>query len=501
EKSVSIQSAPSFDQYFELNELKAQSRKKDTVIRKLKARIKSLSGNMNEDKEQGLIIVDLKDEIRKHKGKALDDNAVTIHTITLEMLKFDVEPLAPRLLNNKTVHSDYLMLTRHSMLNANFKLISVKCNGCILTNNHDLCVLNVINDVNAYPKSKFVKKTSKRKVWKPTGKVFTKTGYTWRPTGRTFTIVGNACPTITTEVPFRKLIALENDAPKHVVTFAYSRKPRKSKTNVPYLDSGCSKNMTRDHSQLTNFVNKFLGTVKFKNDHMAKIMGYGDYQIRNVTISQVGISHETSVARSPQQNGVVERRNRMLIEATCTILEPVLHEMTHATISSGLVPNPSLSTPFVPPLRTDWNILFQPLFDELSTPPPSVDLPASKVIAPIANVVPPEPAASTGSPSSTIVDQDAPVPGNSQTSPETQSPVISNDVEEENHDLDVAHMNNDPFFGILIPKNDSESSSSDVIPTVVHTAAPNSEHVTKWTMDHPLDNIIGELERPVSTRL
>ncbi|GJV75776.1 retrovirus-related pol polyprotein from transposon TNT 1-94 [Tanacetum coccineum] len=51
-------------------------------------------------------------------------------------------------------------------------------------------------------------------------------------------------------------------------------------------------------------------------------------------------------------------------------------------------------------------------------------------------------------------------------------------------------------------ENDSEaSSSSDVIPTVVHTATPNSEHVTKWTKDHPLENIIGELERPVSTRL
>ncbi|GKF90606.1 retrovirus-related pol polyprotein from transposon TNT 1-94, partial [Tanacetum coccineum] len=64
-------------------------------------------------------------------------------------------------------------------------------------------------------------------------------------------------------------------------------------------------------------------------------------------------------------------------------------------------------------------------------------------------------------------------------------------------------MNNDPFFSIPIPKNDSEasSSSSDTIPTIVHTAAPNSEHVTKWIKDHPLDNIIGELERPVSTRL
>ncbi|GKA80699.1 uncharacterized mitochondrial protein-like protein [Tanacetum coccineum] len=92
-------------------------------------------------------------------------------------------------------------------------------------------------------------------------------------------------------------------------------------------------------------------------------------------------------------------------------------------------------------------------------------------------------AASTGSPSSATVDQDAPSPSNSQTSLETQSPVISNDVEEENHDLDVAHLNNDPFFGILILENNSEASSfSD-------------------TKDHPLDIIISDLERPVSTRL
>ncbi|GJW85932.1 retrovirus-related pol polyprotein from transposon TNT 1-94 [Tanacetum coccineum] len=54
--------------------------------------------------------------------------------------------------------------------------------------------------------------------------------------------------------------------------------------------------MTGDRSQLTNFVNKFLGTVKFRNDHVAKILGYGDYQIGNVTISWVyyveGLGHK-----------------------------------------------------------------------------------------------------------------------------------------------------------------------------------------------------------------
>ncbi|GJW68780.1 hypothetical protein Tco_0123204, partial [Tanacetum coccineum] len=116
--------------------------------------------------------------------------------------------------------------------------------------------------------------------------------------------------------------------------------------------------------------------------------------------------------------------------------------------------------------------LFQPLFDKLVNPPPSVDLPAPKVIALIAEVVAPEPVASTGSPSATTVNQDAPSPSNSQTTPKTQSPIKPNDVEEDNHDLDVAHMNNDPFFGIPIPENDSEaSSSSNVIPTITPRVA------------------------------
>ncbi|GKE51916.1 hypothetical protein Tco_1487072 [Tanacetum coccineum] len=90
--------------------------------------------------------------------------------------------------------------------------------------------------MNARVKSKSAKKNSKRKVWKPTGKVFINIIYIWRPTGRTFTIVGNTCPltriTTTTEVPLRKPTALNNETPKPVLTLVYSRKPRKYKTNV-----------------------------------------------------------------------------------------------------------------------------------------------------------------------------------------------------------------------------------------------------------------------------
>ncbi|GKA49155.1 retrovirus-related pol polyprotein from transposon TNT 1-94 [Tanacetum coccineum] len=62
---------------------------------------------------------------------------------------------------------------------------------------------------------------------------------------------------------------------------------------------------------------------------------------------------------------------------------PALHKMNPTTISLGLVPNPPPLTPFVPRSRSDWDLLFQPMFDELLTPTPSVDHPVPKVIAPI----------------------------------------------------------------------------------------------------------------------
>nr|GFB60301.1 integrase, catalytic region, zinc finger, CCHC-type, peptidase aspartic, catalytic [Tanacetum cinerariifolium] len=54
--------------------------------------------------------------------------------------------------------------------------------------------------------------------------------------------------------------------------------------------------MTENRSQLLNFVSKFLGTVRFGNDHIARIMGYGDYHLGNITISRVyyveGLRHK-----------------------------------------------------------------------------------------------------------------------------------------------------------------------------------------------------------------
>ncbi|GJT63015.1 integrase, catalytic region, zinc finger, CCHC-type containing protein [Tanacetum coccineum] len=183
-------------------------------------------------------------------------------------------------------------------------------------------------------------------------------------------------------------------------------------------------------------------TVKFGNDHVTKILGYGDYQIGNVTILRVyyveGLGHNLFFVRQFYDSNleVAFRQHTYFIHnlevmaSEHSSLEPAFHEMTPTTISSGLMPNTPPSTPYVPHSRTDWNILFQPLFDELLNPQPSVDLPAPKVIAPIAEVVALEPDASTGSPSSTTVDQDAPSPRKIINFTQTSSPSFLNNLKQ-----------------------------------------------------------------------
>ncbi|GJZ89608.1 retrovirus-related pol polyprotein from transposon TNT 1-94 [Tanacetum coccineum] len=174
------------------------------------------------------------------------------------------------------------------------------------------------------------------------------------------------------------------------------------------------------------------------------------------------------MVRTPQQNGVVERQNWTLVEFRNRT------SLTR-TLSSGFVPQPPFSTPFVPPTRNDWDTLLQPLFGEYFSPPPCVDHPVPEVVAP-------EPAISTSTPSSTTIDQDA--------------PSLKAD-----HDIKVAHMDNNHYFGLPIPKQSfTESSSQVVIPNNVLSINQPPEHISKWTKDYPIDNVIDDPARPVSTR-
>ncbi|GJX44489.1 retrovirus-related pol polyprotein from transposon TNT 1-94, partial [Tanacetum coccineum] len=119
--------------------------------------------------------------------------------------------------------------------------------------------------------------------------------------------------------------------------------------------------------------------------------------------------------------------------------------------------------------------LLQPLFDEYFSPSPCVDHPVLEVAAL-------EPVVSTGTPSLTTVDQDAPSPSTSQTPQQSPSQVIPLGVEEADHDIEVVHMDNNHYFGLLILEPSFEESSSQVIiPNNVHSINQPPEHIRACT--------------------
>ncbi|GKD00237.1 retrovirus-related pol polyprotein from transposon TNT 1-94 [Tanacetum coccineum] len=157
----------------------------------------------------------------------------------------------------------------------------------------------------------------------------------------------------------------------------------------------------------------------------------------------VGISHQTSVARTPQQNGVVERRNRTLVEAARTMIRNQIYHsfmslvhsvilpmtlttwfktglqcLNPATSSSGLVLNPISQQPCIPPPRDDWDRLFQPMFDEYFTPP-SIAVSLVQEAAALRVMVLDDSLVSTS------IDQDAPSSSTPSTQEQEQSLNIS----------------------------------------------------------------------------
>nr|GEV19189.1 uncharacterized mitochondrial protein AtMg00810-like [Tanacetum cinerariifolium] len=322
--SFSQENAPTFAELFEINDLKAPAQANDTVILKLRANLYSLTA--------------LKETLSKLKGKAVVTEAVSLHPLDPELLKIDVTTLAPKLRKNRTAHTDYIRHTQeeaatlreivkrvnllfsasgsksqdntkndriqrtprkakknkledhlrtvrpsltkksvvdtkatssviNSMSNVNSDLKCASCNGCLFFGNHDACVVAYIKSVNASIKSKSVTKPVKRKIWQPTGKMFTTVGHRWKPTGQTFSLVGNVCPltriATTTIVPPREPIPIASNIDKHV-------------------------KFLRSKDEASNFIIKFLKMIQ--------------------------------VRLKVPQNGIIERRNRSLIEAARTML-------------------------------------------------------------------------------------------------------------------------------------------------------------------------------------
>ncbi|GJT94328.1 putative ribonuclease H-like domain-containing protein, partial [Tanacetum coccineum] len=356
----------------------------------------------------------------------------------------------------------------------------------------------------------------------------------------------------------------------------FSHKPKSKNTNMEVLHTL--------HMDLCGPMESRAGlnkTVRYiRTDNGTEFVN----QVMSKYYEGVGIFHQKSVPRTPQQNGVVERRNRTLVEAARTMLifskasmflwaeavatacytqnRSLIHtrhnktpyelvhdkkpdltflrvfgslcyptndsedlgklqskadigifllqtmapvhissgpepmSMTPGQFSSGLIPNQVNETNYVLPTDKDLELLFQPMFDEYFDVT-RVDAPVTSATAVNAHVVLP------GTSVTTTFAQDAPSTSFSPLSSGIQPPVIQHDVAigPTNEDTPITqatlHPSNNPVTG---EPGSAQSSSGDVSMAEPNQVTQPPDHLRKWSKDHPLDNIVGNPSRPVSTR-
>ncbi|GJY14096.1 retrovirus-related pol polyprotein from transposon TNT 1-94 [Tanacetum coccineum] len=433
------------EQYFEIQDLKAQLQDKGIAISELKKLIEKMKGKSVETKFEKSSVIRQPNAFKSQRQSIL--GVIPNTRVSRPQLKSN--HLEDRVMSNnsqgkkqevedhrrnfKFSNNKTSVTACNDSLNAktsNVNFVCVTCRKCVLNDNHDLCVLHYINDVNsrtsqpmvvpistrepkhnvnqpvatshkkAVATDSTVKKPryTTRKLYEQVSKTcswwypkFTPPGYKWKPKS----IIGN--------VNLNASMPLGNET--RIANILEHMTPR------------CSKHMTRNLKLLTNFVEKFLGMVKFGNDQIAPILGYGDLlgkakrksfhtkttpsskrrlqllhmdlcgpmrvesingkkyvlvivddysrytwthflrskdetpgvlidfltlvqrglhaqvttvrtdkgtEFLNKTLhayfAKEGIRHETSTARTPEQNGIVERQNRTLVEAARTML-------------------------------------------------------------------------------------------------------------------------------------------------------------------------------------
>ncbi|GJR03518.1 retrovirus-related pol polyprotein from transposon TNT 1-94 [Tanacetum coccineum] len=456
----------------------------------------------------------------------------------------DVEPIPPHNRNNREVHLVYLKHLKESV--------------------------DTLREI-----------VEEAKVERPIDRLL---AFACRPTGRTFTL-SDQCPlTRFTKLTGMSAIACANHGNPPTLGIQFSQLSHlclfsnAGRTNCPLVFGlqCCSKHMTGDRSRLMNFVKKFIGTVRFGNDHFGAIMGYGDYVIGDSVISRVyyveGLGHNlfsvgqfcdsdlevafrkhsvhvvtgyglnylkgSSVvyfihylvktlmevfpnllaiqslqeqimvmasafkplelrnfssidcSKDQQQNGLFEKKgNRTLVkaartmlifskapmflwaEAVATAFQDTPNLLTPGPISSGLVPNPTPAIPYAPPTNKELEIS-RPVYLQVHRVS-AIDLRRtfgrSHTSSPLDHHSSSVHHGLAGEPSAEV------------------NPFAAADPE--------------PFVNVFAPDYNSEASSSGEINIPESSqSTQHHEHIRKWTDSHPLDNIIGNPSRPVSTR-
>ncbi|GKB28842.1 integrase, catalytic region, zinc finger, CCHC-type containing protein [Tanacetum coccineum] len=649
-KPVTSSDAPSFDSLFVIGKLNEQIQSRGNTIRELKEKIsrltkknsdadpifdlkalvsqnKDLTAKLNalhdlnerfraENAKVKQHYKELYDSIKITRAKTTDQNnsllseienlkaqlkdnskCVTIPDSKPKVLApgrypIDVEPIPPRLKKNREVHLHYIKHLKENVETLREIVEDAKVERPLDTSLASAC---------RYTKhsQELLEYVLPSKQWKPTGRLL--------PLGR-------QCPLV-------RSTTLKSDC--------MPADPQETITSVVqivlwYLDSGCSKHMTRDRSRLRNFVKKFIGTVRFENDHFGAIMGYGDYVIdlevafrkhtcfvrdldgvdlikgsrgtnlytisvedmmrsspicllskasknkswlwhrrlnhlnfgtlndlarkdlvrglprlkfkkdhlftwvkflrsKDETLAfvinllkqlQVGLNKTVWFVRTDngtEFNGVVERWNRTLVEAAWIMLifsnaplflwAEVVATASKADIGFfvGYASNRKgyrIYNKWTRQIMETIHVTFDELAEQ-TAPVHSIDRLVPPAPAPQAPVNPTDPSVSIP------IDQEAPSGSHSPSSLDHQSSSVHQDVAAE-HSFEVNPFVMDdpePFVNVFALGYNSEASSSGVIArTESNQTTQPHKHLQKWTASHPIDNIIRNPSRPISTQ-
>ncbi|GJZ94239.1 hypothetical protein Tco_0666442 [Tanacetum coccineum] len=353
--------------------------------------------------------------------------------------------------NNKTT-----VTACNDNLNAktsNVKFVCVTCGKCVLNDNHDMCVLQYINGVNSLTKMHMVvpistrepKRTVNQSVATPLRRI------------------------VASESTYRNLEAQLQSNMRRLVRhvnggiLSLQHLDTNGNLSVPLypilhclrillklleiilfiIDFGCSKHMTGNRKLLSNFMDKYLGTMKFGNDQSAPILGYEDLVQGNITIKRVyyvkGLNHNLfSVGQFCDADLEVAFR-----KTTCYIRDLKGNDLLTAETVT---------------MSNELDLLFSLMFDELLNGTTQV---VSK--------------------SSAVTTVDTP---NQQTNKE------------------YAQVDEDEFINIFSTpvQEREETSSRHVVSSNMYTFYQRHPSEHRWIKDHPLEQVIGDPSQSIRTR-
>ncbi|GJT27702.1 retrovirus-related pol polyprotein from transposon TNT 1-94 [Tanacetum coccineum] len=380
------------------------------------------------------------------------------------------------LFKNKKHMSSECNNIKLAIRNDKSEVVCAMCKQCLITANHDVWVLTYVNGMNSRddnPKEN-VSNVANQKKHKPTVK-----------------------------------------KPKKLGSKERLASPKPSRPNLfIVLDSGCSKHMTGNLKLLINFVWKFLGTVRFGNDHIAANLGYVDDYSRYTWVHFLRSKDEVPeeiktflkkiqvLLQAPViiQNGVVERGNRTLMEAARTMLifsRAPLFLWDEVIATACYTQNRSIihrrfdKTPYEHINDKKLDISFLHVFGALCyLKNDREDIGKLGVKAMYDDYIGGQPSAAPrtvpAAPATQQQDNQAPI-----------KPKIVVD------NVPNAMLDGNSFVNPFATPSTSaaESSSSQYVdPSNMHMFYQPYPHEYQWTKDHPLEQVIGEPSRPVLTK-